>query len=185
MKLIIGLGNPGKQYEKTRHNVGWMVLDYLANKESWSENKKGKFLSLKIEINGQTAELIKPLTFMNNSGEAVAYAVKNHNFKSEDIFVIYDDIDLPLGKVRIGKFESSGGHNGLKSIIGHLKKKDFIRFRIGIQKETPLRLPADKLVLQKFSLLEKKKINSAIEQTTEAIGLAITEPLAKIMNKFN
>jgi|SRR3989344_6271035 len=185
MKLIVGLGNPGKQYEQTRHNVGWMVLDKLGNNEKWIENKKAKLAYLKTQINGQTVELIKPLTFMNNSGEAIAYATKNHNLKPEDIFVIHDDLDLPLGKIRIGKFESSGGHNGLKSIIVHLKTKNFIRFRIGIQKETPVKIQADKLVLQKFSLLEKKKINFAIKQAAKAVSLAITEPLEKIMSQFN
>lgn len=196
MKLIIGLGNPGKEYEKTRHNVGWMVLDKLAclaeanerkqaGNEKWSQSKHAKLLYLRTKLNGQEVELIKPLTFMNNSGEAVAYASKKHNLKAEDIFVIYDDVDLPLGKIRIGKFESSGGHNGIKSIIDHLKNKNFIRFRIGINKETPSKIPADKLVLQKFGLLEKSKINFSIEKTVEAITTALTEPLDNVMNRFN
>jgi len=196
MKIIVGLGNPGKEYEKTRHNVGWMVLDKLAwlaeaherkqaGKETWTKSTKTKLAYLKIDINGQDVELIKPLTFMNNSGEAVAYAAKKHSLKAEDIFVVYDDVDLPLGKIRIGKFESSGGHNGIKSIIEHLKNKNFIRFRVGINKETPSKIPVEKLVLQKFGLLEKNKINSSIEKTAEAIILALIEPLEKVMNKFN
>lgn len=185
MKLIIGLGNPGQEYEKTRHNVGWLVLDYLVKQEQWAESKKGKLLYLKTELNGQAVELIKPLTFMNNSGEAAAYAARKHDLKPEDIFVIYDDLDLPLGKIRIGKFESDGGHKGIKSVIHYLKNKNFIRFRIGIKKETPVKIPAETLVLQKFGLAEKEKINESIKKTAEAIKMLLTEPLEKVMNRFN
>jgi PTH1 family peptidyl-tRNA hydrolase len=185
MKLIIGLGNPGKQYEKTRHNVGWQVLDLLATKEKWNENAKAKTLYLKTEIGGIQVALLKPLTFMNNSGLTAAYAVKNHNLTAEDIFVVYDDIDLPLGTIRIGKFSSAAGHKGVQSIIDHLKTAGFIRFRVGIGTEKSKTIPSEKFVLQKFGLLEKKKINDSIIKTTQAIELALTEPLEKVMNEFN
>jgi len=185
MKLIIGLGNPGKEYAKTRHNAGFMALDLLAENDRWQENKKAKALYLKKEIDGQAVELLKPQTFMNKSGLSVFYAAKNHNFEPEDIFVVYDDIDLPLGTIRIGKFTSSAGHKGVQSIIDHLKSADFIRFRIGIKNSVADRQPSEKFVLQKFGLLEKKKLQQALDKTVEAIKSALTEPLDKVMNQFN
>ncbi|MCX6785406.1 MAG: aminoacyl-tRNA hydrolase [Candidatus Komeilibacteria bacterium] len=185
MKLIVGLGNPGKEYEKTRHNTGWLVLDSLVRQEQWAENKKAKLLYLKTQLNEMAVELIKPLTFMNNSGEAAAYAAKNHQAKPEDIFVVYDDLDLPLGKIRIGQFESAGGHNGIKSIIEHLKTKKFIRVRIGIGNGNSAKQPAEKFVLQKFGLTEKNKIKEAINTAAEAIKMLMAEPLEKVMNKYN
>lgn len=185
MKLIIGLGNPGKQYEKTRHNVGWQVLDLLAGKEKWNENAKAKTQYLKTEIEEVQVNLLKPLTYMNNSGLTAAYAVKNHNLTVDDIFVVYDDIDLPLGTIRVGKFSSAAGHKGVQSIIDHLKTADFIRFRVGIGTEKSKDIPSEKFVLQKFGLSEKKKISESIVKTAQAIKLALTEPLDKVMNKFN
>ena len=185
MKLIIGLGNPGKQYQKTRHNIGWMVLDLLAEKDKWHESKKAKALYLKKELNSTDVELFKPLTFMNESGRAVAYAVKKHNLKIDDIMVVHDDIDLPVGKIRIGKFDSSAGHKGIQSIIDNLNSADFVRFRIGIKNDKADKQPAEKLVLNKFGFMEKKKINEAIEQAAEAIKMSVNKSLETVMNKYN
>lgn len=185
MKLIVGLGNPGKEYEKTRHNAGFMAVDLLARAESWQHNKNAKADFIKLDLNGQSAELLKPADFMNNSGFSVAQAVKNHNLKIEDTMVVYDDLDLPLGKIRIGRFDSAGGHNGLKSIIEHLGAKNFIRVRIGIGNTHADKVPAEKFVLQKFGFLEKSKINQSVKLAAEAITMLMTEPLDKVMNKYN
>jgi PTH1 family peptidyl-tRNA hydrolase len=190
MKLILGLGNPGKKYQATKHNAGFMALDFLAEKllgknPKWNDSKKGKIQYLKTEINGETVELIKPQTFMNNSGTSVNFAYKNHNFKPEDIFIIYDDLDIDLGEIKVGFFESAGGHNGIKSIIQHLGFNNFLRFRMGIK--TPLleRIPADKYVLSRFSLFDKLKFKKAIHKTVEALELAIEKDPREAMNKYN
>ena len=185
MKLIIGLGNPGKEYEKTRHNVGWLVLDALEENDQWQTSKKANAMFIKKAINGVEVELLKPTTYMNESGRAACYAQKKHHLNPADIWVVHDDIDLPLGKIRIGQFNSSAGHKGVQSIIDHLKSADFIRFRIGIKNDVADKQPADKFVLQKFNLTEKKKINESIKKTTEAIEMLLAEPLEKVMNKFN
>ncbi|MBU1037195.1 aminoacyl-tRNA hydrolase [Patescibacteria group bacterium] len=184
MKLIVGLGNPGKKYEKTRHNVGFMVLDKLAENNSWKENKKAKALYLKKEINGEQIELIKPLTFMNDSGMAMAYAVKKHNLKLDEIFIVYDDSDLPLGKLRIGKFKSAGGHHGIESILQHLRKSDFLRFKVGIRPQNN-KQKALTFILKSFSAKEKKLLQEMINKTVEAIKDSLTEPIEKVMNKYN
>lgn len=185
MKLIVGLGNPGKEYEKTRHNAGFMAVDLLAGDEPWQYNNNAKTDFVKLDLNGQDVELLKPADFMNNSGFSVARAVKNHNLKIEDVMVVYDELDLPLGKIRVGRFDSAGGHNGLKSIIEHLGAKNFIRVRIGIGNAHANKVPAEKFVLQKFGLLEKSKINQSVKLAAQAITMLLTEPLDKVMNKYN
>ena len=190
MKLIIGLGNPGKKYQTTKHNAGFMAIDFLAEKllgknPKWNDSKKGKLQYLKTEINGETIELIKPQTFMNNSGISVKYAFQNHNIQPEDIFIIYDDLDIDLGNIKIGFFESAGGHNGIKSIIQHLGFNNFLRFRIGIK--TPLlgKIPTEKYVLSRFSLFEKIKIKKTIHRIVEAIESAVEKDTIEVMNKYN
>jgi len=170
MKLIIGLGNPGKQYAKTRHNIGWQVLDSLAGDDQWSESKKIKAQYLKNKINGIEAELLKPLTFMNESGQAVAYAVKNHNLTADDIIVVHDDKDLPLGKIKVQTNSSSAGHNGVQSIIDHLKTQNFNRIRIGIASDNPKKMAdTSKFVLNRFGILEKSKVKQAVQQAVDEI----------------
>ena len=188
MKLIVGLGNPGKEYAHTRHNTGWLALDYLAAKKSWQENKKAKATSLRLELNGEQLELLKPVTFMNNSGATVSYAIKKYNLKLEDVVVIYDDADLPVGKIRIGYFKSSGGHNGIKSIIEAIGSTGFLRLRIGIKPAALAggqKIPAEKLVLSRFTAEEKKIITKAIKLAAEAVAEIVREPLSKVLNKFN
>jgi PTH1 family peptidyl-tRNA hydrolase len=170
MKLIIGLGNPGKAYQKTRHNIGWQVLDFLAGKVKWHESKKAPAFYFKTEINSQEVELFKPTTFMNESGRAVAYAFKKHNLKPADLIVVHDDKDLPLGKIKVQTGSSSAGHNGVQSIIDHLKTKDFIRVRIGIASDNPKKMAdTSKFVLNGFSLLEKSKVKQTIAEAAEEI----------------
>ena len=130
MKLIVGLGNPGKQYENTRHNIGFMVLDNYLKNEKWGN----KFNAMYVEknINGEKVFFVKPLTFMNNSGNAVGEFVRYFDILASDILVIQDDLDLAVGNYKLKVHSSSGGHNGIKSIISCLDNQDFPRLKVGI-----------------------------------------------------
>jgi PTH1 family peptidyl-tRNA hydrolase len=175
MKLVVGLGNPGKEYENTRHNTGRILVEILENK---LEEQKIKFLT--------------PDTFMNNSGKAVVPLVKNKK-DLKDLVVIYDDIDLPLGKMKISFNRSSGGHNGLGSIIKSLKSEEFLRIRIGISPETPsgkLRKPKGEEAVLKFLLGEFKKpeletIKKLSKKVAEAVEMIFVEGKDKAMSIYN
>jgi len=179
MKLIVGLGNPGKKYSKTRHNIGWLVLDELAKRiqpstndqNYWQESKKTKAQYLKTKINGQLVELLKPQTFMNNSGYAVAQVVKNHDLNIKtDIIIIHDDKDIALGKIKIQSARSSAGHKGVQSIIDQLGTQNFIRVRVGVASDNQNQMKkTDKFVLSKFGLLEKKKVKQAMDEAAKKI----------------
>ncbi|MFH1661693.1 MAG: aminoacyl-tRNA hydrolase [Candidatus Falkowbacteria bacterium] len=171
MKIIVGLGNPGKKYENTRHNVGFMAVDAMAN-EKWKFNKK-----FNAEIsNSENAILIKPQTFMNNSGRSVqaimsfykllpkklgVMKIKNSDL-SDVLTVIHDDLDIELGKYKISSDSRSAGHNGVQSIINHLKTKKIKRIRIGIKTESTQNIPTEKFVLQKFNKEEMEIINKLL-----------------------
>ena len=134
MLLIIGLGNPGKEYEKTRHNIGFVVLNKLMadlELDDWADNKKFRAEIAEGKIDKEKILLFKPQTFMNNSGQSVSAAAKFYKIKPADIWVIHDDLDLPLGKIKIQRDRSSAGHNGVQSIIDALSTQNFVRFRIG------------------------------------------------------
>lgn len=184
MKLIVGLGNPGFKYETTRHNVGFMVIDYLA-KEYREEvsSKEKKALVAKTRIAGEKVILAKPQTFMNNSGEAVRALADYYNIETEDILVIYDDLDLEVGQIRLKPKGGHGGHNGIRSIINHLGNKEFNRLRIGIGR--PAYGTVVDYVLGKFNKEEDSSIKDAIEQSASAIKLYLEIDLNKAMNKYN
>ncbi|MDO8626262.1 MAG: aminoacyl-tRNA hydrolase [Candidatus Magasanikbacteria bacterium] len=172
MKLIVALGNPGKNYARTRHNVGWLFLDWLFPKAKWQASAKAKAEYLKTEINGQRAEIIKPQTFMNNSGIAVAYAANKNGVKLNDIIVIHDDKDISLGATRVQQNRGAGGHNGVASIIEKLGSKNFTRIRIGIA-PTDNRIIEDtaNFVLSKLTATEQKTLKTVfanIKQELEA-----------------
>lgn len=176
MKLIIGLGNIGQEYAKTRHNFGFMALDTLVSADSWKNSKKAQADYVKTKISNQLVELIKPTTFMNNSGLAVSYAVNKHKLSAENCIIIYDDIDLPLGTIRTGVFTSSGGHNGIKSIIGALSgQTTFYRIRLGIKNNLSEKIMTEKFVLQPFTKFEQKTVDQVIARTTQIL----TDLLAK------
>ncbi|MFW0862130.1 MAG: aminoacyl-tRNA hydrolase [Candidatus Komeilibacteria bacterium] len=185
MKLIVGLGNPGRKYKKTKHNFGFIILDELAGKNKWHSSSGTKAEFLKTELEYTDVELFKPQTFMNNSGQAVAYAAKKHSLKPEDIIVIYDDLDLEFGTMRIGKFESAGGHNGIKSIIQELGYNNFIRIRLGIKNELLDEMPADKFVLSKFTRKDKKQLEEIINRAKQATNDLLKDGLENVMNKYN
>jgi len=190
MKLIVGLGNPGKKYEKTRHNIGAFVVNkfLILNSPPFPKfkiNKKFKSLITKGELNDEEVLLALPQTFMNNSGEAVKAIASYYKLEPHDIWVIHDDLDLPLGKIRISRGSRAGGHKGVQSVIEELKTKDFIRFRLGIALPQRIKIPAEKFVLQKFSQEEEEKVNQSSKTIIEAIELTLKNGLEKAMNKFN
>lgn len=170
MKLIVGLGNPGEKYKKTRHNVGFLAADFLSENQDWKENKKANCLYLKKEINNQEIILIKPLTYMNNSGKAVNYIRKKHRINPENILVIHDDIDLFLGDIRVQQGRSSAGHKGVQSIIDQLGVKDFTRIRIGIRPTKDEKIiDTEKFVLKRFTSEEGEIIEEVIKKTAQII----------------
>jgi len=194
MKLIVGLGNPGEEYENTRHNTGWILLDFMLGKKvDWKQANGTKALLYKDSIGSKPVEYMKPTTFMNNSGLAVAFTKDKNKLNLKDIVVIYDDIDLPLGKMKISYDRSSGGHNGLESIIKKLKSREFIRIRIGIAPITPrgkLRKPKGEKATLNFLLGEYKKneldeLKKLSKKVAEAIEVIFTESKEKAMSLYN
>ena len=187
MKLVVGLGNPGKQYEKNRHNVGFMAIDIFSRRYGIKlDIKKKKALFGRGTLDGEEIILLKPQTFMNLSGEAVLYLASFLKIKSENIIVIADDSDLPLGMIRIRKNGSSGGHNGIKSLIYSLKTSNFPRIRIGIgrpSRESEIEL--SEYVLQDFPEEEYKIIKPVLEDVTDALYIMITSSIEQAMNKYN
>ena len=180
MILIVGLGNPGKKYQDTRHNIGFRVIDKLQS------------------LNLEKVILAKPKTFMNLSGKAVKNLLKTYHLKPNNLIVIHDDIDLPLGKIRIVKNRRAAGHKGVESIIKELVTKDFVRVRVGICPKTGKPKNVEKFVLQKpseagdetksqrpFNKDEEEIVREVIKKSVEAIEILLREGLEKAMNKFN
>ena len=170
MKLIVGLGNPGEEYTRTRHNLGFLVVDALA--ELWQVHL-GAQPKLKAEVytglvGDETMVLAEPQTFMNLSGESVQKIKQFYKIENSDIWIISDDLDLEFGKVRVRQGGSSGGHNGLKSIIENIGE-DFVRIRVGIKNDTLIKIPTEKFVLQRFDKDEETQLPGIIEQTTQVI----------------
>ena len=184
MWLIAGLGNPGREYEASRHNVGFMVLDNLA--DELNENfRKSPFNAdiCKTRIGTEGAILLKPTTYMNNSGEAVRAAMDFYRLSPQDLLVIYDDLDLPVGKLRLRQKGSAGGHNGIKSIQAHIKSQEFDRIRIGIDKDA--RIPTVDWVLGKIRKEDAQAYQESIEQAAKAAVFALQHSFADAMNQFN
>lgn len=168
MKLIVGLGNPGKEYEKTRHNVGFMVLDALH--DSWTLNKKFNAEIAEQILNDVKVILAKPLTFMNASGEAVQTIAHFYKIKPEDIIIVHDDKDIPFGTVKVQKERGDAGHNGVRSIVEHLKSNSFTRVRVGTASENKRKMEDTvKFVLSRFGLFEKSKVKEVIKKAVDEI----------------
>lgn len=182
MRMIVGLGNPGKAYAHTRHNVGFDVIDLFAKRHKVRIiNRRCHALIGSFEHLGEQILLVKPQTFMNESGQAVGELARKHNISSGNVLVVYDDIDLPLGKLRMRMRGSSGGHNGMKSIIAHLRSDDFPRMRIGIGRSGE----AIGHVLSRFNRKDRAIIDMSIEQAADALDMTVEDGIESAMNIFN
>lgn len=184
MKFIVGLGNPGKKYKKTRHNVGFEAVEELASmwQLSW---KKSKWRSETAETmaGGEKVILVKPLTYMNLSGEAVGPMLDFYKASPEDVLVVYDDLDLAPGTVRLRKKGGHGGHNGLRSLIEHLGTKEFKRLRIGIGK--PEKVSVIDYVLGTFPPEERKQMEEAVKKAAASAEAWSSKSFDEVMNEFN
>ena len=181
MKLVVGLGNPQKEYEFTRHNIGFMVLDSFVS--GFAEEKKFSALIKKEKISGVDVLFVKPLTFMNLSGNAVSKIARYYQIDVEDILVIQDDLDMKVGTYKLKKNSSSGGHNGIKSIIENLKTQQFTQLKIGISNNK--NYDTKDYVLGKFSKQENEKLNSVIVISQKIIDDFIKNDKEYIMNTYN
>ncbi len=193
MKLIVGLGNPGEKYESSRHNLGFVALDHLLKKLTrlkqsvWTEEKKFKALTKEIEIDGEKIILLKPTTFMNDSGIAVKAYLSYFKIDPKDMYLVHDELDIPLGKIRIRYGGSGGGHNGVNSVIEHLGTDKFLRIRLGIGHEARQSAGRDSAdyVLGTFESHEKGKVNSLIKQAIKEILLLQKHGIDIYMSKYN
>ncbi|WP_102273309.1 aminoacyl-tRNA hydrolase [Cytobacillus massiliigabonensis] len=185
MKLIVGLGNPGKQYEKTRHNIGFEVIDALSDRLNIPLNQ-AKFQGVYGvgHVHGEKVYLLKPLTYMNLSGESIAALMDYFQIEDEELVVIYDDLDLPVGKIRLRQKGSAGGHNGIKSTIAHLGTQEFNRIRVGIDRP-PSGMKVPDYVLGRFTNEEQEVLAGVILKCANACEDWISKPFLHIMNEYN
>ena len=185
MKLIVGLGNPGSEYRETRHNIGFLVIDELARR--WNtEHSREQFeaLVVKTVAEGTPVMLVKPLTFMNLSGHAVSNLAGYYKVEPEDIFVLTDDVALPLGRLRARREGGAGGHNGLKSLIAQLGTEGFPRLRLGVGRGDQRRDLADH-VLGRFDTDERDTVSAAVLRAADATETFLRDGIERVMNVFN
>ena len=184
MKVVVGLGNPGKQYEATRHNVGWMVLDRLAERAGWTGHVRARDAAATVygRYNDLDLMLVKPTTYMNLSGVAVRKVLARQRAPLSDVLVVMDDFALPLGKLRLRGEGSAGGHNGLRSIIGEMGSQDFARLRVGIGE--PVRGGKDH-VLSRFAASEKPVLDQVINAAADAVEDWARDGVSRAANKWN
>ena len=185
MKLIVGLGNVGKEYENTRHNIGFMVADELAKRwgeTKWKEADNAFYVEYRMP---EKVFLIKPTTYMNLSGFAVADFANFYHIAPEDVAVIQDDLDLPCGQIRIRRKGSAGGHNGIKSIQEHLGTAEFPRFKVGIGHPAGERKDVIKHVLQKFYADEAEAVAEAVKRTADAVECWLRQDMDTVMQEYN
>ncbi len=184
MKLIVGLGNPGTKYENTRHNAGFMVMDALSRKlETPIDRKKFEGVYAKTRYRGEDIILLKPETYMNNSGFSIRACMDFFKIAPEDLIVIYDDMDTDVGSIRLREKGSAGGHNGMKSIISCVMTDTFDRIRVGIGRNRQMNI-AD-YVLSRFKPEEIEPLNEAIDHAASAVLFSITQGFNKAMNRYN
>lgn len=182
MKLVVGLGNPGEEYEKTRHNVGFMFLDFILNDSKFTLNKKNMAMEYEAMIRGEKVLFIKPMTFMNDSGQAVIKYVNYYKIDSDDIIVIQDDLDMDLGKYKLLYNRGDGGHNGIKSIVSCLGTRKFLRLKIGISKAN---IDTKDYVLGKFSKSELKIIDETFNGLKDFIMDYVVLNRDILVSKYN
>lgn len=197
MKLVVGLGNPGEKYQNTRHNLGFMLVDKLAKEidaPAWTYSKNLQGFYTKVDVNGEQIELMKPATFMNQSGKSIAYAQDKHpeELKPEDIIIIHDDLDLVLGKIKVRMGGSGAGHHGVESVIKELGTDQFIRVRLGIGNERSHSgehkrnsFSAEKFVLEEFLPKEKSEVKQMIKQGMKALEIIFDSGVEEAQNQFN
>lgn len=187
MRLIVGLGNPGTEYEWSRHNLGFLLIDKLAA-HAGAEVKRRECRSLvgAATIEGERTRLVKPQTFMNLSGEAVGCLLARYEIEdpAKSLLVISDDLALPLGKIRLRARGAAGGHNGLKSIIGAIGTTEFLRLRIGIQPDHPVS-NARSFVLDEFSRAQRTEVEEIVTRAAEAVRAVLRDGIAKAMSLYN
>jgi peptidyl-tRNA hydrolase, PTH1 family len=183
-RLIVGLGNPGAKYDRTRHNIGFDLIDQLAKRWQIPVSDQKRFQGMVGEgwVNRQKIVLLKPQTFMNLSGQSVRSVLDWYKLEPTEVLVLYDDLDLPLGKLRIRLTGSAGGHNGMKSIISHLSTPIFPRLRMGIGKSQDETISH---VLGKFSVAESSIVTEILQLAADAVDLSVSAGVEKSMNKYN
>ena len=187
VKMIVGLGNPGSKYHETRHNVGFMLVDMLAKREnvSFTHDKIFQADIASTFIDSQKIYLVKPTTFMNESGKAVHALLAYYGLDERDLLVVYDDLDMVVGKIRFRQKGSAGGHNGIKSLIAHLKTQEFDRIKIGIGRPKP-GMTVVNHVLSKFDTEDRIEIDKTLDKLDSAVNYYLQEKdLEKVMRKFN
>ncbi len=185
MRLIVGLGNPGFEYHLTPHNLGFLAIDRLAEacgKEL--SRREAQALTAATELAGEQVVLAKPQTYMNLSGLAVARLLQNYELEPRDLLVLVDEIEIPLGMLRIRPRGSAGGHNGLKSIIGAIDTDDFVRLRMGVGPERPVEDYVSYL-LRPFRNADRQSVGEMVDQAAEAVQMILSEGVQKAMNRFN
>lgn len=185
MKCIIGLGNPGRKYKNTRHNIGFNVIEELLSRHNWKLNKskfKGQYTIE--QYRGEKALLLQPQTFMNLSGEAIKPLIDYYQIEIDNILVVYDDLDLPIGKIRLRKKGGHGGHNGIRSTIDHLGTKDFKRLRIGVGRPNKP-IPVVDYVLGSFSRDQQEDAKLGIQLAADACEVWLIHSFTDVMNEYN
>ena len=185
--LIVGLGNPGRQYERTRHNAGFRVVEQLAErwKTGWNREKRFEARVARVERNGRKLILCEPGTFMNSSGEAVGALASFHKISASQMLVVVDDADLPFGEIRMRPGGSSGGHHGLESIEQHLGTRDYARQRIGIGRDDPAARQIAGYVLSPFRPAERELLEKVLQKACEQVECWLADGTAQAMNRFN
>ena len=188
MKLIVGLGNPGKKYEETRHNAGFMGVDYLAKHFGFEKFKKADKHKSEIsegKIGSEKVLLIKPQTFMNLSGQAVRSVARFYKIPMGDLIIIFDDVDLPSGKLRIRPSGSAGGHKGMKSVIQELGTNDFVRIRFGMAPPSSFKGDLEDYVLGKLTFSQKKFLTGNIKELPQILEVLLKEGVEQAMQEYN
>lgn len=183
IKLVVGLGNPGKKYEMTRHNIGFLIVDKLAASSRIELANHLKWRAHVGKASDQGAILMKPQTFMNESGQSVSAALKFYKWKPEEVLIVYDDVSLPSGALRFREAGSAGGHNGMKSIINHLSTEKFPRLKVGIGNAKPGGMVGH--VLGKFSTEERNELENTLASAAEAVQFALSEGVVAAASAFN
>ena len=190
IKLVIGLGNPGQKYGQTRHNIGFLVMDRLAHIYGAQMANHLKWRAHLAKVPGSNAILMKPQTFMNESGQSVGAALRFYKWQPEQVLVVYDDVSLPFGALRFRMAGSAGGHNGIRSIISHLGSDQFPRLKLGIgnagqEEKTKAGASLTGHVLGKFSVDEQNQLENTLATAAEAVQFALSEGVESAANSFN